>query len=82
MASSDPFVVDDFAVAGYRYAAGQGGVPRLRTQLEIDAFNIGIAQHNDRHGTSVAKTKEGMRVVRHDFAAGRPDKELAIICNH
>lgn len=82
MPSADHFDVDDVAVAGYVYAAGRGGIPKLQSQLDIDAFNMGIRQHNDRHGTRVAKVVEGMRERRHDGCFGRADKELALICNH
>lgn len=71
--------IDDFAVAGYAYAAGRGSLPTL---LEIDAFNMGITQHNDRHGTKVARVVESPRELRHDCGFGRADKELAIICTH
>lgn len=82
MPSADHFDVDAVAVAGYRYAAGQGGIPTLSSQLDIDAFNIGIMQHNERHGTRIAKVLEGMRELRHDCFVGRADIDLAVICNH
>lgn len=82
MPSANHFDVDDLAVAGYRYAAGQGGIPNLNYQLDIDAFNMGITQHNNRHGTRVAKVLEGMRELRHDGFVGRADIDLAVICNH
>lgn len=82
MPSTNHFDVDDVAVSGYRYAAGQGGIPNLNSQVDIDAFNMGITQHNERHGTRVAKVHEGMREKRHDVLVGRADKDLAVICNH
>lgn len=82
MSSDNYFAVDDLALAGYRHAAGAGGIPPLHCQLDIDAFNMGITQHNDRHGTKVAKVVEGAREVRHDVCYGRSDKELAIFGNH
>lgn len=82
MPSASHFDVDDMAVAGYRYAAGQGGIPKLSSQLDVDAFNMGITQHNDRHGTRVARVLEGVRELRHDGFLRRADNDLAIICNH
>lgn len=74
--------IDDVAVAGYAYAAGCGSLLTLQSQLEIDAFNMGITQHNDRHGTKVARVVESHRELRHDCGFGRADKERAIICSH
>jgi hypothetical protein len=82
VASATHFDIDDMAMAGYGYAAGKEEMPKLQCQLDIDAFNMGIRQYNDRHGASVSTVVEGVREVRHDKCSGRADKELAIICNH
>lgn len=74
--------IDDVAVAGYAYAAGRGSLLTLQSQLEIDAFNMGITQHNDRHRTKVARVVESPRERRQDSSYGRADQELAIICSH
>lgn len=71
--------VDDAATAGYEYAAGKRSIPVLHDQLMIDSFNMGITQHNDRHGTKVRKVLESTREQRHDNTIGRSDKELAIM---
>ncbi|MEK8034190.1 hypothetical protein AACH06_25470 [Ideonella sp. DXS29W] len=82
MTEPSHFDLDDVAVAGYSYAGGHMAIPRLENQLDIDAFNMGIRQYNDRHGTNVSRVVESVREVRHDNSSGRADKELAISSNH
>jgi hypothetical protein len=55
--------IDNLARAGYNYAAGDRRVPILQNQLEIDAFNAGISNHNVRHGTSILPPREEMKTT-------------------
>ena len=73
--------IDVVATAGYEYAAGRGGIPKLGCQLAVDAFNAGISNHNIRHGTHLSRTLEGMKST-HSGPSGRADKELAILGPH
>ncbi|MEJ6003773.1 hypothetical protein [Paucibacter soli] len=82
MSSLYGFDIDAIAVAGFNYAAGRGGIPPLEDQLDIDAFNVGIVQYNDQHGTKVTEVFETQWESRHDVTFGRADKDLAIVCNH
>jgi|GEM_PF-3776014 len=72
--------IDSVARLGYQFAAGNGGIPRLTDQLDIDAFNAGISNHNSRHGTAMGLVKEGMKSTHIQGSNnGLADKELAIV---
>ena len=72
--------IDEMAFAGYQFAAGNGGSMGFRDQLDIDAFNAGISNHNQRHGTHIKPVLEGMKITRIQGSEnGCADKELAIV---
>jgi hypothetical protein len=72
--------IDAMAIAGYRFAAGTGSMPELLDDLDIDAFNAGIANHNGKHGTHVPRVFETMKTRYGAHETGRQaDKELAIV---
>lgn len=72
--------IDSMARLGYQFAAGNGGVPRLADQFDIDAFNAGISNHNARNGTTVGPVLEGMKSTHIQGSSnGLADKELAIV---
>jgi len=70
----DELIVDigTLANAGYAYAAGRGGVPRLKCGLAVDAFNAGISNHNSRNGTRMPNLLEGMK-LKHSGTSGRTE---------
>lgn len=71
--------VDDMAFAGYNFAAGSGAVPALTDQIDVDAFNAGIANFNARHGTNIPPLFERERTLSANDGLGQADKVLAIV---
>ena len=67
------------AFAGYDFAAGGGDVPALTDQMDIDAFNAGIANFNARHGTNIPPLFERERTLSANDGLGQADKVLAIV---
>ena len=71
--------IDTMATHGYEYAAQRGKVPKLKDQMDIDAFNAGISNFNIRNGAHIAPLLIRTRKFS-DGANGRvADKELAIV---
>ena len=72
--------VDDIAFAGYDFAAGRGAVPALGDQMDIDAFNAGIANFNATHGANIPPLFERTRTLMDGTNTGRySDKDLALV---
>lgn len=71
--------IDEMAISGYQYAAGEGSVPELFDQLDIDAFNAGIRNYNGRHDALVPQLFVRTRIDRDGANGAVSDKELAIV---
>lgn len=71
--------VDDYAMAGYRYASGFGPIPQFGEEIDIDAFNAGIRNYNETKSAHVFPVHEAMKRTYHDTDGGHSDKELATV---
>lgn len=71
--------IDEIAKCGYEYASGNGVVPKLNDQMDVDSFNAGISNFNIRNGCNVPPLFERNRRLQDGANSRLADKELAIV---